>query len=209
MKRENIYLTLLIIASLLLWDAKCSGNKNTETITTEPIKVSIPYSKKRIVSKPITSPTPSKPLKNKDGQKTDNLDIYKNDSINAKLLADNEILIANYKNANDSLKIALFEKSIQVSDFEKTTETDTYKARQFGKVRGEVLGLGLDFELKPQKQAVQKKWMVLGGIEATTNNTVNGKVFYYSKSGVMYFGGYGTNSEERFKVGVAGKLFGN
>lgn len=214
MKRESIYLLLLLISLLLLWDAKCSNNQSSTT--TKPIKQTVEYSSKGIKVSEIVGPSAvqSKNTANKgtdqnksskNGKNGPNVDQSKNDSINAQLLAENEILIQRYRNANDSLKTALFNKSIQISDFEKTTDTTLYKLRQFGKVRGEILGLGFDIELKPQP--CKKNWSVLAGAESTSNGLVKGKLFYYSKSGVMYFGGYGL--DKTVSVGVAGRVFGD
>lgn len=205
MKRETIYLLLLLISLLLLLDAKCSNNQSSTT--TKPIKQTVEYSSKGIKVSEIKAkaiPTSKQHYKNGKSKSEENAS-SKNDSINAQLLAENEILIQRYRNANDSLKTALFNKSIQISDFEKTTDTTLYKLRQFGKVRGEILGLGFDIELKPQP--CKKTWSVLAGVESTSNGLVNGKLFYYSKSGVMYFGGYGL--DKSVSVGVAGRVFGD
>jgi hypothetical protein len=198
MKTHLFYIAIIII---ILATRNCNS---TQTIPTKTVKQTVEYSNKGIKSTAITAKGIAK---HNTPKNTENGAVNKNDSINAVLLAENEMLKKQFLNAPDTTRTNLFNKSIQISDFEKTTDTTLYKLRQFGKVRGEVLGLGFDIELKPQRVTVPKKWSVLAGAEATSKESVNGKVFYYSKSGIMYFGSYSLDGS--VGAGVAGRVFGN
>ena len=67
------------------------------------------------------------------------------------LLAENQKLNDAYLNASDSLKIALYNKAIQLQSFTHTWNNDTINATASGIVRGEVQSIGIKYTIKPQK----------------------------------------------------------
>jgi len=196
MKTHLFYIAVII---LLLATRNC-GNKNIETITTKPIKGSFKYDT-------VIKRIPIAKIIYRTVQASNNPDTIKNNAINDSLLKNDLKQVLSFQASNDSIKLERFKELTTPYDFKKTFEDSIVKVNIFGKYSGQLHGVGMDYVIKPRTVTVPKKWMVLGGIEATTNNTVNGKLFYYSKSGVMYFGGYGLDGT--IGVGVGRKLFGN
>lgn len=194
--REIIPYLLCIVLAFLLWQS-CDNKKQggtTVTVNTKEIKGTF------IPNKPNQTPiVPKSIIQKSSSQKPSNIPQVQNDSINERLLKENEQIIADYKKANDSLKQVLFEKSIQVADFDKIVEDSAVKITMFGKVRGTIESLGLNYTIKPQKQTIRvKTYRVLAGAEIGSKQTldqfsIKGNLMYQSSNGNLFSGSIENN----------------
>jgi hypothetical protein len=86
-----------------------------------------------------------------------------------------------YNEASDSLKIALYNKAIEIKSFNQTFEDNHLKATSSGLVRGEIQSLKLDYTIKPQTiETPPEKEVVfrlLGGFEYGNNTTLSNSIF--------------------------------
>jgi len=206
MKRDYIYIPVIFILLLLLWDCRCSSSLGEEIETTSPtMKGSVPFSDKGIVKTPIIKPE----IRYIKGQI-----VYRTitDSIDHFIALEAVKIADSFKLANDSLKAQMFSDATTPYDFSKTIENDTIKINMFGKYRGELYGLGATWEIKPLKFKTNiKQYLLLAGIEAVSNkelsnNSIGAKVFYLSPNKTLYFSGYDINGN--VSAGVAKKIFG-
>ena len=97
------------------------------------------------------------------------------------LLAENNSLQEQYSNASDSLKQALYNKSIQINSFTHTWENDTIKATATGLVRGEVQTIGLKYTIKPISMVLpptkEVKFRLLAGGGLGINKELNQLIY--------------------------------
>ena len=168
-----------VLLFLFLWFKGCSDNNK------QPIaSVIVPEVKGNF--KPVTpeqTPVSSKmepTKKNNFGQNQSNEFLQNQIS---QLLSENDKLNLAYLNASDSLKKALYDKSIQINSFTHTWNNDTIQATASGIVRGEVQSIGLKYTIKERRvqfsQPSQKEtvFRLLGGVEIGNNATLSNPVF--------------------------------
>lgn len=118
-----------------------------------------------------------------------------------RLLAENEKLSSSYKNANDSLKQALYDKAIQLNIYSKTFEDTVVKIDISGLVRGEVQTMISKYTIKEQKVTISPKqtvFRVLAGGEIGNNTSLSNPIFkanlmLQNAKGNIFSGSYDTN----------------
>lgn len=100
------------------------------------------------------------------------------------LIAENKALNAAYSEASDSLKTAMYQKSVEPKWFEHTFDDDKLTANVYGTVIGEVKSIKMDYTVKPQNIETPKSkdtfLRVLGGGSVGINKELN--QFTYSAS---------------------------
>lgn len=85
-------------------------------------------------------------------------------------------LIEKYQEATDSIvRLNMFINAIQERQFAQTFEDEYLRATASGLVRGELLGLSLDYTIKPRTiEAPQTRFRVLGGFSIGNNTELSG-----------------------------------
>lgn len=210
MKRENIYLLLLAVALFFLWDAKCSGNGTEITLKTKEVKGGFEMVKPKQTD---IVPKTDKVNKYGHGQEVPFVANTKNDSINTKLLAENEALIKAFATYTDSVKQAKYLEAISLKDFSQTFNDTSLTINVFGKVRGEVIGIGMDYTIKPQTvKAKLKQYLLLGGVNMRYNGQFNKsgvdlQLDYISPNKTRYSIGKDLICKDCFTIGVGKKIF--
>ena len=211
MKRETILIILLAIALFFLWDAKCSGSGNKITLKTKEVKggFEMVKPKQTEITQSLINNVP-----NKDNSRVQNSFAHeKNDSINTKLLAENEALIKAFATYTDSVKQAKYNEAISLKDFSQTFNDTSLTVNVFGKVRGEVIGIGLDYTIKPQTVKAQlKQYLLLGGVNMRYNGQFNksgidAQLDYISPNKTRYSIGKDLICKDCFTVGIGEKIF--
>src|SRR5690625_2127804 len=88
----------------------------------------------------------------------------------------NQDLVDQYQNATDSIaRLNLYIDAIQERQFRETFEDDYLRATASGLVRGELLGLSLDYTIKPRTiEAPQTRFRLLGGFSIGNNTELSG-----------------------------------
>lgn len=199
--------TILVLA-FFLWDAKCGSKEVGETVEV-PIKEKAGKFK---AVKPESKPIPEPKIIYRDNPTVKEDLTVQNDTVNERLFIENVILRQKFKSASDSLKLAKYDKAIELNDFDKTLENDTIKIYVFGKSRGTVEDLGIDWKIKPSKEkATIKTWRVLGSFEAGSTIKLDKfgakpGLIYQSANGRQYFGSYQINDRVIW-VGTAITIF--
>lgn len=102
--------------------------------------------------------------------------------INAKLLAENEQLKADFTKANDSIKKLQFSNAIVINDFSSVFEDSILKININGKVRGEVKQVTPTYTIKQktvETQIIPKEtvFRLLGGLEIGNNKNLSNPLF--------------------------------
>lgn len=118
-----------------------------------------------------------------------------------RLLAENEKLSSSYKNANDSLKQALYDKAIQLNIYSKTFEDTVVKIDISGLVRGEVQNMISNYTIKKQKVIITPKqtvFRVIAGGEIGNNTPLSNPIFkanlmIQNAKGNIFSGSYDAN----------------
>jgi len=157
---------VICVLLFFLWDATCGSD-----IAGENIEVKTPEKTGKFeAAKPEMKPIVEKVIEYRDNPNQKLAPEGENDTVNERLLIENVILSLKFKNATDSLKLAKYDKAIEVIDFSKTFENDTIKIEAFGKARGTVEKLGVNWKIKPSTQKVNvKTWRILATGEVGTN----------------------------------------
>lgn len=88
----------------------------------------------------------------------------------------NKDLVDQYQTAKDSIsRLNLYIEAIQERQFAQTFEDEYLKATASGLVRGELLGLSLDYTIKPRMiEAPQTRFRLLGGFSIGNNTELSG-----------------------------------
>ena len=211
MKTHVIYLS--IIALLLI--AKCNGTNNGTEITfkTKEVKGGFEMAKPKqtliIDINPIKSTDRSRNV-----AKNDNIDqSNKNDSINTELLAENEALIKAFATYTDSVKQAEYLEAISLKDFSQTFNDTSLTVNVFGKVRGEVIGIGMNYTIKPQTINITlKHYAIFGGVNITSNTQLNKvgvmpSLSYLNAKGMLFTAGKDIICNDCYMAGLQTRIF--
>jgi hypothetical protein len=205
MKTHLIYLTVIAIILMMT----CNGNSNGKDITFKTKEVKGGFEMVKPKQTEITNNVP-----NKDNSRVQrNFAHEKNDSINTKLLAENEALIKAFATYTDSVKQAKYLEAISLKDFSQTFNDTSLTVNVFGKVRGEVIGIGLDYTIKPQTVKAQlKQYLLLGGVNMRYNGQFNksgidAQLDYISPNKTRYSIGKDLICKDCFTVGIGKKIF--
>ncbi|MFD0762971.1 hypothetical protein ACFQZW_12845 [Lutibacter aestuarii] len=188
----------ILIAALLVLLFLKDGKKTPQ----KPVFIKIP----EIVgsfesSQPIHLPIIQKPL----GQI-----LSKKETIYIK---ENENLLKEYQEQNDSLKTELFKKVIQLNNFTSNFEDEHLKLSIKGIVQGEVKELTPTYTIKQRKVAIhpkQVKFRLLAGAEIGNNLLFNKPLFkanvgfQNAKGNILKFS---YDTEERIFIGYDFALF--
>ena len=112
----------------------------------------------------------------------------------------NQDLVDQYQNATDSIaRLNLYIDAIQERQFRETFEDDYLRATASGLVRGELLGLSLDYTIKPRTiEAPQTRFRLLGGFSIGNNTELSGfrwkaSMGLQNDQGNIFRLGYGDN----------------
>jgi hypothetical protein len=141
----------LIIAIIFLWLRGCQSETPAvaKTIQTKEVKGKFEAVKPK-------QENVVKYVKGKTIYKTNTEDKFLQGQIDA-LIAENKALQQYYNEASDSLKIALYNKAIEIKSFNQDFEDDKLKITTSGLVRGEVQLIKLDYTIKPQTIELPKQ----------------------------------------------------
>jgi hypothetical protein len=163
--------------------------------------------------KPIHTPiSKMETTEKRVGSKTEHTD--KENELLSKLLAENERLKCDFEKASDSLKLVIYNQSIQLNNFTQTFDDANITATASGIVRGEIQSLKLDYTVKEKKVEIPKPketvFRLLGGFEAgmspaLSNFTVKGNLFVQNKKGNLFSASYDT--QQRIWVGYSASIF--
>ena len=213
MKRETILTILLAIAVFFLWDAKCNRTDNSKDITfkTKEVKGGFEMAKPKQtgIINPVTNSTNTVIYKDFIAKNDNNDTRDKNDSINTKLLAENEALIKAFATYTDSVKQAKYNEAISLKDFSQTFNDTSLTVNVFGKVRGEVIGIGMNYTIKPQTiNATLKQYTVFLGLNTVcnpsfSNTAILPTISYLSANGWLISGGKDLLSKDGSIIGVS------
>ncbi len=201
MKTHLIYLTIIAIILMMT----CNGNSNGKDITFKTKEVKGGFEMVKPKQKEITNNVP-----NKDNSRVQrNFAHEKNDSINTKLLAENEALIKAFATYTDSVKQAKYLEAISLKDFSQTFNDTSLTVNLFGKVRGEVIGIGTNYTIKPQTiNATLKQYTVFLGLNTVSNPSFSNTailptISYLNANGLLISGGKDLLSKDGYMVGVS------
>jgi len=205
MKTHLIYLTIIAIILMMT----CNGNNNGKDITfkTKEVKGGFEMAKpkQKEISQIIINNVP-----NKDNSRVQrNFAHEKNDSINTKLLAENEALIKAFATYTDSVKQAKYNEAISLKDFSQTFNDTSLTVNVFGKVRGEVIGIGMNYTIKPQTiNTTLKQYTVFLGVNTVSNPSFSNTavlptISYLNANGLLISGGKDLLSKDGYMVGVS------
>ena len=212
MKRETILTILLAIAILLLLK-ECNSNGKDITFKTKEVRGGFEMAKPKqtliIDINPIKSTDRSRNV-----AKNDNIDqSNKNDSINTKLLAENEALIKAFATYTDSVKQAEYLEAISLKDFSQTFNDTSLTVNVFGKVRGEVIGIGMNYTIKPQTINITlKHYAIFGGVNITSNTQLNKvgvmpSLSYLNAKGMLFTAGKDIICNDCYMAGLQTRIF--
>ena len=211
MKRETILIILLAIALFFLWDAKCSGSGNKITLKTKEVKggFEMVKPKQTEITQSLINNVP-----NKDNSRVQNSFAHeKNDSINTKLLAENEALIKAFATYTDSVKQAKYNEAISLKDFSQTFNDTSLTVNVFGKVRGEVIGIGMNYTIKPQTiNATLKQYTVFLGVNTVSNPSFSNTavlptISYLNAKGMLFTAGKDKICNDCYMAGLQTRIF--
>jgi len=112
----------------------------------------------------------------------------------------NQDLIDRYQNATDSItRLNLYIQAIQERQFAETFEDEYLRADVSGLVRGELLGLNLDYTIKPRTiEAPETRFRILGGFSIGNNSELSqfrwkASIGLQNGQGNIFRLGYGDN----------------
>ncbi len=151
--------------------------------------------------------------KDYNGQKAYNVANTKNDSINTKLLAENEALIKAFATYTDSVKQAKYLEAISLKDFSQTFNDTSLTVNLFGKVRGEVIGIGMNYTIKPQTiNAALKHYAIFGGVNIASNVQLNKvgvmpSLSYLNAKGLLFTAGKDIICNDCYMAGLQTRIF--
>lgn len=209
MKRETILIILLAIALFFLWDAKCSGSGNKITLKTKEVKGGFEMAKPKQTE--IINGTQIDAIE-KNSVSAENAHT-KNDSINTKLLAENEALIKAFATYTDSVKQSKYLEAISLKDFSQTFNDTSLTVNVFGKVRGEVIGIGMNYTIKPQTiNATLKHYAIFGGVNTVYNVQLNKfgvmpSLSYLNAKGMLFTAGKDIICNDCYMAGLQIRIF--
>lgn len=193
---------IIIILAFLLWQKRCSGEAETQIVTTPERSGSMPE-----VNNPAPTPAPQKEYVYKyyDRIKRDTVRVVTQNPIDYELLA--KFL---KDTANQPQHYA---ESIQQREYHIPQEDSVLKTDNYISARGEVLSFRQSYTIKPQKVAVKPKEMVfrmLGGVEVGNTKEFNdfsakANLMLQNRKGNIFSVGYDT--ENRIWVGYGFKIF--
>ena len=205
MKTHLIYLTIIAIILMMT----CNGNSNGKDITFKTKEVKGGFEMVKPKQKEITNNVP-----NKDNSRVQrNFAHEKNDSINTKLLAENEALIKAFATYTDSVKQAKYLEAISLKDFSQTFNDTSLTVNVFGKVRGEVIGVGMNYTIKPQTiKATLKHYAIFGGVNIASNVQLNKfgvmpSLSYLNAKGLLFTAGKDIICNDCYMAGLQTRIF--
>jgi len=212
MKRETILTILLAIAVLLLLK-DCNSNGKDITFKTKEVKGGFEIVKPRqtdIVgpSVDLLRTTVNKGTDQDNRSKTAKSGPSVDQALNTKLLAENEALIKAFATYTDSVKQAKYNEAISLKDFSQTFNDTSLTVNVFGKVRGEVIGIGINYTIKPQTiNATIKQYTVFLGVNTVSNPSFSNTavlptISYLNANGLLISGGKDLLSKDGYMVGV-------
>lgn len=210
-KTMKIHLIYIAIIAMVLM-MTCNGNKSGTGITLKTKEVKGGF---EMVKPKQTEIVPKTDKVNKygHGQEVPFVANTKNDSINTKLLAENEALIKAFATYTDSVKQAKYNEAISLKDFSQTFNDTSLTVNVFGKVRGELYGIGMDYTIKPQTVKAQlKQYLLIGGVNLRYNGQFNksgidAQLDYISPNKTRYSFGKDLICKDCFTIGVGKKIF--
>lgn len=207
-KKYKLIISGLIVGILILaWFKGCSNSEQ------KTIDVKVPsVSGKFEVVKPEQTPIKSdqihdvkKVVQYKDLSKKEREFLQSEIS---RLLAENDNLLSDFQNANDSLMQVIYKKSIEINYYQHNFENDTVSIRIKGLVRGEIQTMQTDYKLKSRSVTVPNpkeiKFRLLAGVEVGNTKEFNdfktkaNLGFQNAKGNVL---SVGVDTEQRFYVG--------
>jgi len=209
MKRETILTILLAIAVLLLLK-ECNSNGKDITFKTKEVKGGFEMVKPKQTE---IVPKTDKVNKYGHGQEVPFVANTKNDSINTKLLAENEALIKAFATYTDSVKQAKYNEAISLKDFSQTFNDTSLTVNVFGKVRGEVIGIGMNYTIKPQTiNATLKQYTVFLGLNAVSNPSFSNTavlptISYLNAKGMLFTAGKDIICNDCYMAGLQTRIF--
>lgn len=213
MKTHLIYLTIIAIILMMT----CNGNNNGKDITfktkevrggfemVKPKQTEIVASGEKSINTGLA--------KDYNGQKAYNVANTKNDSINTKLLAENEALIKAFATYTDSVKQAKYLEAISLKDFSQTFNDTSLTVNVFGKVRGEVIGIGMNYTIKPQTiNAALKHYAIFGGVNIASNVQLDKvgvmpSLSYLNAKGMLFTAGKDIICNDCYMAGLQTRIF--
>jgi len=210
MKRETI-LTILLAIAVLLLIKECNNNGKDITFKTKEVKGGFEMVKPKQTG--ITqSLINNVPDKDKNSVSAENAHT-KNDSINTKLLAENEALIKAFATYTDSVKQAKYLEAISLKDFSQTFNDTSLTVNVFGKVRGEVIGIGMNYTIKPQTiKAALKHYAIFGGVNIASNVQLDKvgvmpSLSYLNAKGMLFTAGKDIICNDCYMAGLQTRIF--
>ena len=191
----------------------CNGTNNGKDITFKTKEVKGGFEmvkpKQTEISQIIINNVP-----NKDNSRVQrNFAHEKNDSINTKLLAENEALIKAFATYTDSVKQAKYLEAISLKDFSQTFNDTSLTVNVFGKVRGEVIGIGMNYTIKPQTiNATLKQYTVFLGVNIASNVQLNKfgvmpSLSYLNANGLLFTAGKDIICNDCYMAGLQTRIF--
>ena len=185
-----------ILFVVLLWLNGCSISKSEPKIITVEVPAKVGKFDPKI---PVSVPVFNNPIYIKGDI------IEKQNPINIKLLAENEILKDNFRKSDSVNKLLQYENSIQINKFSTTFEDDNLTLTIDGVVRGEVKEITPSYTIKQQKADVLiadklPGLRVLGGIEVGNTKILDdlsfkGSVLFQNRKGNIISAGYDTDNK--------------
>jgi len=209
MKTHLIYLTVIAIILMMT----CNGNSNGKDITFKTKEVKGGFEMVKPQQKEITQSLINN-VPNKDNSRVQNSFAHeKNDSINTKLLAENEALIKAFPTYTDSVKQAKYLEAISLKDFSQTFNDTSLTVNVFGKVRGEVIGIGMEYKIKPQTiNTTLKHYAIFGGVNIASNTQLNKvgvmpSLSYLNAKGMLFTAGKDIICNDCYMAGLQTRIF--
>ena len=206
MKTHLIYLTVIAIILMMT----CNGNSNGKDITFKTKEVKGGF--EMVKPKQTEIVGIQKGAIEKNPTVKENLTVQ-NDSINTKLLAENEALIKAFATYTDSVKQAKYNEAISLKDFSQTFNDTSLTVNLFGKVRGEVIGIGMNYTIKPQTiKATLKHYAIFGGVNITSNTQLNKvgvmpSLSYLNAKGMLFTAGKDIICNDCYMAGLQTRIF--
>ena len=206
MKTHLIYLTVIAIILMMT----CNGNSNGKDITFKTKEVKGGF--EMVKPKQTEIVGIQKGAIEKNPTVKENLTVQ-NDSINTKLLAENEALIKAFATYTDSVKQAKYLEAISLKDFSQTFNDTSLTVNVFGKVRGEVIGIGMNYTIKPQTiKATLKQYTIFGGVNITSNAQLNKvgvmpSLSYLNAKGMLFTAGKDIICNDCYMAGLQTRIF--
>ncbi len=206
MKTHLIYLTIIAIILMMT----CNRNSNGTEITFKTKEVKGGF--EMVKPKQTEIVGIQKGAIEKNPTVKENLTVQ-NDSINTKLLAENEALIKAFATYTDSVKQAKYLEAISLKDFSQTFNDTSLTVNLFGKVRGEVIGIGMNYTIKPQTiKATLKQYTIFGGVNITSNAQLNKvgvmpSLSYLNAKGMLFTAGKDIICNDCYMAGLQTRIF--